>query len=254
MDYKVQFVGLTGFIREVGVVRALLPDGRFTSPDITPHYASITVSTGDLASSVGWTPDEVVELSGHTNFFILRPSYVVFPSTVNSPPVDFSNLGSGLRHLTAVDPHFLIAAEPNWIASLTIDCGVLDPKRWPNTPNDGTPAYLTQWDVPSEDAAITIRVTPRKGWPEKTIVLNNNTGNLVVTVLNSSRETPAPAGNADHFQIYEELSAAPVVLKSQLNVVGVLESTIPLPQFAAPAFALLRTGCSGAIADNKGVI
>lgn len=249
MAYKVQFVGLTGFVRESGRVRALLPDGRFTSPEITPHYASITVRRGDfVGNSSNWQPNEIVSSPDQIDFFFIRPSFILFPAATDQP-LDASALGRGLRHLINVDPRFQLSAQPNWIACTNIEHGTLRPLRWPATPDDGTPAYLTQWDVPFAGTTVTIQVTPRKGWPTKTITLNDG-GDLAITVLNSSRGGAAGAG--DHFQIYEELSSTEVVLPSEHNVVGVAESTIALPLFSAPAFALNLTGCSGAIVDPNG--
>jgi hypothetical protein len=244
MPYIVQFVGLTYFQRltpefEGDGRRALLPDGRFPAPDIQPHLATISVRSEDIRSVDGWYDREITFDKQETEFSF-PPSTITFQGADVPGAFDGKDLGPRIPQLQKIDPNFRVDANANWIANILIRQGKIEALRLPGLPDDGSAQLLAELIVPHDDE-ITITVTPKKGWPVRTIVLNPGSE---IAIINTSRGLAPRAQNGNHFQIYAELSCVPVHLVAPATTpVQVPGSMSRHPSFRRASPATGSTDC-----------
>ena len=147
-------------------------------------------------------------------------------------PFEAANLAPRIPQLQKIDPNFKVGANANWIASLEIRQGQIEAWRYPGHPDDGTGPLVAELIVPHE-GDVTIAVTERKGWPTRTIVLKPGSE---VAFVNTSRGLAPRTQQANHFQIYAELSCVPVTLTAPARTF----SPVPESSSAHPAFRSAR--------------
>lgn len=239
MSYKVQFIGLHYFSPNLnGQRRALLPDGRFPDPGIQPHVASISVRTEDLVSTEGWHDHEVTTDNVETEF-LFGPSRIDLPFPGKARYEESAAFGSAPR-LKELAPDFEVGDDANWIANIPIPSGSFEAYRVPGLPDPSVAPLLAELTVDHEEE-IVITVTARKGWPQRQIVLNPGSE---IAIINTSRGLAPRNQGGDHFQIYAELSSAPVKLKAPERD----DSKVPFsrsmhPMFKRPRPATYSSDC-----------
>jgi hypothetical protein len=232
MPYTVHFIGLTCFVPDGAGKRAYMPDGRIPPPDTQVHTALISIPTAAIRSSTGWDPHEVSTSAAATEF-LLSPSEIEL-SSIGGQPLDAGDLDGNVIRLRDIDAGFRLSANPEWIVLVTLRYGTLKARRANGYPDDGSAQFVGEWIVPHDDKTqIVVNVTPRRGWPLRTIVVDPQTE---IAIVNSSHGLPELPG--DHFRLYERLSGAPVVLKrppkNKTGVPGVV-SRHPAFEYAMPA-------------------
>ena len=239
MPYKVQFIGLTYFQALPAATgrRVLLPDGRFPEPDVQQHLASISVRTDQITSTNGWRPDQITADPFETDFALLTASTLDLSSVATEGVFDATNLAPRIPQLQKIDKNFRVNENANWIASLVIRQGHIEALRFPGYPDDGTAPLVAELTI-EYDGPITITATEKRGWPARTIVLAPHSE---VAIVNASRGLAPRTQVANHFRIYEELSAAPVTLNAPAR------TFTPVPPSVShhPAFRCARPATVG---------
>lgn len=237
--YMIQFVGLICFtVDGNGKQRALAPDGRFPDEGIQPHLTSLSVRSSDVVSMDGWRDGEVSSDPFETEFFF-PPSVIALPFS-HQGAYSESERCADIPQLSQIDPSFQIGPDANWIANIPIDNGALETFRIPGLPDPASTPLLGQMTVAYDDD-IEIVVTARKGWPVRRISLNAGSE---IAIINTSRGLAPRNLQADHFQIYGELSSAPVTLLApQRDYSGQPLSPSRHPTFRQPRPATFSNDC-----------
>jgi hypothetical protein len=201
MPYKVQFVGLVCFVHDSNMRWALLPDG--THPDgVDPHYPSIMMANDSIEDATGWGgegPDANGKITPPPGTLVLEGADV--PGTL-----DDSQQEEHLPHLKQIDERFQIDLA-RAVLRIPIRRGTLRVYTVP-----GGSALITELLV-AHDGPITLTLTPADGTPPRTVRLKPGTevliGNMAARGIYDRTKSDR---HLHHFQIYEKLSVAPVVL------------------------------------------